>query len=261
MAFDGCKRRGTMMRSCAIMVAAATAALPSVGAAATFIVTYSGKVRSGVDNTGVFGGGPRLLDGQAFTVSYTLSNPAPSEIVSNTPNLYKVNGGTIFGGSGAPVSAILTIGGVSFQIIGSRQSEFERMKVPHFEKIRDVAFSFTDINGLREANSVYTTLSGNSNLMTSAFPGNPYSVSTLPNGLNNDNSGFEISKITGRSSSSLGVLVNDAYGTFDVTGISQRGVSTVPGIPEPATWAMMILGFGVVGSAMRRRTPVTVRYA
>jgi hypothetical protein len=24
-------------------------------------------------------------------------------------------------------------------------------------------------------------------------------------------------------------------------------------VPEPATWAMMIMGFGLVGSAMRRR--------
>jgi hypothetical protein len=29
-------------------------------------------------------------------------------------------------------------------------------------------------------------------------------------------------------------------------------------VPEPATWAMMIAGFGLVGSAMRRRRTVTV---
>lgn len=27
------------------------------------------------------------------------------------------------------------------------------------------------------------------------------------------------------------------------------------GVPEPATWAMMLLGFGIVGSTMRRRSP------
>lgn len=31
-------------------------------------------------------------------------------------------------------------------------------------------------------------------------------------------------------------------------------VSRVAAVPEPATWAMMILGFGAVGYAMRRRT-------
>ncbi len=38
-------------------------------------------------------------------------------------------------------------------------------------------------------------------------------------------------------------------------------LSAVAGIPEPATWAMMILGFGVVGGAMRRRQRVSVRFA
>jgi len=32
-----------------------------------------------------------------------------------------------------------------------------------------------------------------------------------------------------------------------------------PAVPEPGTWALMILGFGVVGYAMRRRT--SVRFA
>lgn len=32
-------------------------------------------------------------------------------------------------------------------------------------------------------------------------------------------------------------------------------------VPEPAAWAMMIAGFGLVGAAMRRRTKVTVNYA
>ena len=37
--------------------------------------------------------------------------------------------------------------------------------------------------------------------------------------------------------------------------------ATISAVPEPATWAMMIGGFGLVGAAMRRRTRVTVAYA
>jgi hypothetical protein len=36
---------------------------------------------------------------------------------------------------------------------------------------------------------------------------------------------------------------------------------TVAAVPEPAMWAMLILGFGVMGGAMRRRAKVTVRVA
>ena len=33
------------------------------------------------------------------------------------------------------------------------------------------------------------------------------------------------------------------------------------GVPEPATWALMILGFGAVGGALRRRAKAAVRFA
>jgi hypothetical protein len=37
------------------------------------------------------------------------------------------------------------------------------------------------------------------------------------------------------------------------------GASATSAVPEPATWAMMLIGFGVVGYAMRRRSKVNVR--
>ena len=41
---------------------------------------------------------------------------------------------------------------------------------------------------------------------------------------------------------------NDNSGRFDITLFQLRNA-----VPEPATWAMMIAGFGLVGAAMRRR--------
>ncbi|HEX8838885.1 MAG TPA: PEPxxWA-CTERM sorting domain-containing protein, partial [Sphingomicrobium sp.] len=32
-------------------------------------------------------------------------------------------------------------------------------------------------------------------------------------------------------------------------------------VPEPATWAMMLLGFGAIGVSMRRRKPVLAQLA
>ena len=54
--------------------------------------------------------------------------------------------------------------------------------------------------------------------------------------------------------------------TFRAAGISDSlggyvdniGLSAVP---EPATWALMILGFGAIGGAMRRKTKASVRFA
>ncbi len=43
---------------------------------------------------------------------------------------------------------------------------------------------------------------------------------------------------------------------------SQFVTATVTAVPEPATWAMMILGFGIAGAALRNRKPaVSVRFA
>ncbi len=54
-----------------------------------------------------------------------------------------------------------------------------------------------------------------------------------------------------------GAADNTAYDniTFGdrIPGNGDNGGPTVPGIPEPATWAMLILGFGLVGGMARRR--------
>lgn len=65
-----------------------------------------------------------------------------------------------------------------------------------------------------------------------------------------------------------GLLWLEFFEDFDDSSISPDGVwngtltityepTATPGIPEPATWGMMIAGFGLVGFAARRRTTIT----
>lgn len=57
--------------------------------------------------------------------------------------------------------------------------------------------------------------------------------------------------------SSLTFTSNSEYWHGVTVGV-ERLASDVPGgVPEPATWAMMITGFGLAGAALRRRTRVS----
>jgi len=55
---------------------------------------------------------------------------------------------------------------------------------------------------------------------------------------------------------------NSSWNSFPLnTGLNIQGTA-FGGVPEPMSWALMILGFGVIGSAMRRRkTSLRVTYA
>jgi len=57
------------------------------------------------------------------------------------------------------------------------------------------------------------------------------------------------------------VLIQDAYwtrGGVFYQSLWNDGKSRVAVIPEPATWALMILGFGATGAALRRKTVVSM---
>ena len=62
------------------------------------------------------------------------------------------------------------------------------------------------------------------------------------------------------------VITNNLTGgymsTMGMDNFITNGVGSVnPGVPEPATWAMMIMGFGLMGAAMRRQPKVKVAYS
>lgn len=54
----------------------------------------------------------------------------------------------------------------------------------------------------------------------------------------------------------------DASGTgaTDIRQIRIGGLGDVA-VPEPGTWALMILGFGLIGTALRQRSRVAIRYS
>ena len=99
------------------------------------------------------------------------------------------------------------------------------------------------------------------------------------------NSDYYGNPVTGQNSAEPYVFVNfyKDTGTFDKIVFNQTntgagyesdnhtvgwyntpGGNPVPGVPEPSTWALMLLGFGAVGGVMRasnRKTRLSLKYA
>lgn len=68
--------------------------------------------------------------------------------------------------------------------------------------------------------------------------------------------GYDVTLGLGRSFS-LGSGGSTTFTTYTIFGTGAPAAVVVPptgGVPEPATWAMMIAGFGLVGGTMRRRS-------
>lgn len=94
------------------------------------------------------------------------------------------------------------------------------------------------------------------------------SIGDAPAYLGNPNPAF-----TGQDSGEPFVFINfyDTSGSFDEIRFTQATgggyeldnhtigyYTSVGGIPEPTTWAMLAAGFGLIGSGLRRRRPISV---
>lgn len=120
-------------------------------------------------------------------------------------------------------------------------------------------YTFT---GLRAGQTVYT-ISGFQGVTSNRFlqiAGNPAQVDQVDLAFD---SSFYGGNIFGGSSNidRLGTTLADANGPG---GPGSGGPGGGGAVPEPATWAMLILGFGVSGATMRRRSAArrsTVAYA
>lgn len=64
------------------------------------------------------------------------------------------------------------------------------------------------------------------------------------------------------SSTPISSITIQALGSTNIASIGQfrlGGISSPNAIPEPATWAMMLFGFGILGASMRRKGLAAVR--
>jgi len=71
-----------------------------------------------------------------------------------------------------------------------------------------------------------------------------------------DGASGDFNLFSGTAGSPTGVWyfqLNTLLGAGDALALTSIAPSSVAGVPEPTTWAMMLFGFGAVGYSMRRR--------
>lgn len=111
------------------------------------------------------------------------------------------------------------------------------------------------VNGVFRINFAEDSISG-------VFSGTSLARSGVA-GLFDQSFTYTVNEGTGLYAGALGTFTN--IGTVDVRGgppsrltLNLNGSFSTPAVPEPATWAMMILGFGLVCGTLRSRKQVAL---
>lgn len=237
-----------------LATACVTLAAATPAEAALIKQVYRGTVTSGYDKIGLFGAGQDLT-GLAYTATYFIDDIKGLEnrytnYVYNGNGSYYYDTNNIYGGSDwskpNPVSATLTIAGVTIPIGGNAAGQATKHDVNS-----NIYSGFDDLvsTSLHEYryNPDGTPIDKN-DLASSAYVDN--STITSP-GLRT----ADAFKVLPGYGTGRYILTNYATGElvsaqFNVTSFASSGAAAVP---EPASWALMIGGFGIAGGALRRR--------
>ena len=113
-------------------------------------------------------------------------------------------------------------------------------------------FDLTALNANFASIGADVCLNGGPGSCPESNPGNSLGFGATTSGT------FALNFNPGQSSITLSNFL-DRYQGFSTTNVNQQtvtsaiGVGTPGGVPEPTTWAMMLLGFGGIGMTTRRR--------
>jgi hypothetical protein len=218
----------------AAALASAAASSPVCAMTAIF-ATYQGTA-SGTDGLGLFGAPGSALLNTSFTAVFTIFD-LPGEL-STAPGLYSEIAGGADYGDGAPVSAVLTINGVSLSLGGYRDgSDSQFARSPYFASKteqdvedytpdggRDFSLGIESTEHVVESN--YNVLAPNSYVFKSG--------DTVDGGFTQ----FDVH--TGQQTSLTFAPIGVTFSTGEAIYV-----------PEPAGWALLLIGFGAVGAMIR----------
>jgi PEP-CTERM motif len=228
----------------------ATAALIAIlgfvsPASATIVqVTYWGTVSSGSDQTGIFGPAGGSLDGDSYVAHYVFDTTQGYTYASPTNNY--AYGGSTYENNSPLVSSSVTINGHTANIGGNYEG---------------LIWGLADSAGPAESQQYeyveYYSESTNTNTYTHDYNYNVIynDINTVPSSIIGP---FTYHVAAGDTAYGLVSVYTYNYNTNSsdldtYAELSPAGMTVGPAIPEPSTWAMMLLGFAGLGYAGYRR--------
>jgi hypothetical protein len=245
----GMTRFGKMMLRAGL--AAMAVGIAGSAQAAEYIITNRGTVFNNF-NTGrgaeFFGAtSTNSLEGARFEAVFHFTFPGPGVSTSCGANCSQFETGGRFGFPNSAISANLTINGISRSIDGNLESYVTKLNVTS-----PSIFDFLQAVASERQGLITNTLTIQAAALENMFLTTNFDELFLyprlgdPSGVGNF---YFVNGIT--SQSTRGDLRSD-YLRWELAPLSGA-------VPEPATWAMMIAGFGLVGGAMRRKRGQTVK--
>lgn len=208
----------------AIAIAGFTAGGMTTASAAVVDITYTGTVAAG-SHSGLFGT-PGDLTGASFVLEFRYDTSVPGTVSHSDPTTNYAYGGTGFGIPAVPgLSASITINGFTQSVIPTFDSQIYgsnngvnsyQLHYARADSSNGFRASITNFNGLLPA-----TIDA------------PFTYTVQPG--DQMQGSFRIDNVSGA-----------AFGELTFATLTER-VEGVSAVPEPSTWAMMILGFCGVG--------------
>ena len=201
----------------------------SQASAAIMDVTYTGTVSSGIDTLGIFGAAGANLAGSSWVATYTFDTSLGHSYSSSNYN--EIYGGSFYNNTSPVLSSMVTINGVGQAVGGSY------------------------------AGVVYGVNNGGFSKHTAEYHSSGH-TEYLENYISNYNGSLPASITTpfthtvDANDSVLGTyyLTNNTGSETIYANLATLTVSEhVGAVPEPSTWAMMLLGFAGVGFAAYRK--------